>query len=172
MVQPSASSISTSSIAGDSRMSSVSPLKARPRTPRRLPRRVHRAERTLVRKRFFWLDVDLFDLGEEAEVDAELLGDGAEGGDILGEAGAAVADAGAQETGADAAVQAHAARDLLDVGVGGLAEVGDGVDEGDLQREEGVRGVLDDLGALGGGEQQRRRLRDAAACRRWRSACL
>jgi hypothetical protein len=53
MEQPSASSISTRSMAGDSRMSSVSPLKARPSTPRRLPRSVQRAERTLARKRFF-----------------------------------------------------------------------------------------------------------------------
>ncbi len=104
------------------------------------------------------LGVDLLDFGEEAEVDAELLGDGAEGGDVLGEAGAAVADAGAEESGADAAVEAHAAGDLFDVGVGGFAEVGDGVDEGDLEREKGVGGVLDDLGALGGGEQKGRRV--------------
>ena len=101
--------------------------------------------------------VDLFDLGEEAEVDAELLGDGAEGGDVLGEAGATVADAGTEEAGADAAVEADAAGDLLDVCAGGLAEVGDGVDEGDFEGEECVGGVLDDFGGLGGGEQQGRR---------------
>ena len=54
MMQPSASSISTRAMAGDSRMSSVSPLKARPRTARRFPRRFQRAERTLARKRRFW----------------------------------------------------------------------------------------------------------------------
>jgi len=42
----------TRNIAGDSRMSSVPPLKARPSTPRRLPRRVQRALRTLRRKRW------------------------------------------------------------------------------------------------------------------------
>ena len=55
------------------------------------------------------LDVDLLDFGEQVEVDAELLGDRAEGGDVLGKAGAAVADAGAEEARADAAVQADAA---------------------------------------------------------------
>ncbi len=116
----------------------------------------------LAEEALFLLGIDLFDLGEEVEVDAELLGDGAEGGDVLGEAGAAVADAGAKESGADAAVEAHAAGDLLDVGVGGLAEVGDGVDEGDFEREEGVGGVLDDLGALGGGKQSGGGVSDAA----------
>ena len=104
------------------------------------------------------LDVDLFDFGEEVEVDAKLLGDGAEGGYVLGEAGAAVTDAGTEESRADAAVEAHAAGYLLDVGVGGFAEIGDGVDEGDLQGEKGVGGVLDDLRALGGGKQQGRGL--------------
>jgi len=37
---------------------------------------------------------------------------------------------------------------------GGLAEVGDGVDEGDFEGKECVGGVLDDFGGLGGGEQQ------------------
>ena len=103
------------------------------------------------------LGVDLFHLGEEVEVDAELVGDGAEGSDVLGEAGASVTDSGAEEAGADAAVEAHAAGDLLDVCAGGLAEVGDGVDEGDFEGEECVGGVLDDLRRLGGGEQQGRR---------------
>ena len=116
------------------------------------------------------LGVDLFDLGEQAEVDAELLGDGAEGGDILGEAGAAVADAGAQEAWADAAVETHAAGDLLDVGVGGLAEVGDGVDEGDFERQEGVGGVLDDLRRLGGGDAAAAAARLASSSRGWRPA--
>ena len=38
--------------------------------------------------------------------------------------------------------------DLLDVGVGRLAQVGDGVDEGDFHGQEGVGGVLDDLRRL------------------------
>ena len=67
--------------------------------------------------------------------------------DVLGEAGAAVADPGAQEGGADPLVEAHPAGDLADVGADLLADVGDLVDEGDLGRQEGVGGELDHLGA-------------------------
>src|SRR5208283_5754114 len=59
--------------------------------------------------------------------------------------------------GADAAVETDAASDLLDVRAGGLAEVADGVDEGDFEGQECVGGVLDDFGGRGGGEQQGRR---------------
>ena len=67
--------------------------------------------------------------------------------DVLGKQRPAVADAGAQEGGADALVEAHPAGDLGDVGADLLADVGDLVDEGDLGREEGVGGELDHLGA-------------------------
>ena len=75
---------------------------------------------------------------------------------VLGEARAAVAGAGVQEFRADAVVEADAARDVLDVGADLLAQVGDLVDEGDLGREEGVGGVLDQLGGAPVGEQDRR----------------
>jgi len=65
--------------------------------------------------------------------------------DILGEAGAAVAHPGVQETGADALVEAHAARHFDHVRPQTLADVGDLVDEADLGRQEGVGGVLDHL---------------------------
>ena len=47
--------------------------------------------------------VDAHDFIEQAEVISALAGDGAEGHHILGEAGTAVADAGIEEAGADAA---------------------------------------------------------------------
>ncbi len=115
-----------------------------------------------IEEAFFLLEVDLFDLGEDAEVGAELLGDGAEGGYVFGETGAAVADAWTEEAGTDAAVETDAAGDLFHVGLGGLAEIGDCVDEGDLHGEEGVGGVLDDFRTLGGGEEERGRMRDGA----------
>ena len=74
---------------------------------------------------------------------------------VLGEAGAAIARAGMQELLADAAVQTHALGDLLHVGADALAQVGHLVDEGDLGREEGVGRVLDQLGGLERGEQDR-----------------
>ena len=55
---------------------------------------------------------------------------------VLGEARAAVAEAGVQELIADAAVRAHALAHPIDVRAVGLAEVGHLVDEADLRREE------------------------------------
>ena len=57
---------------------------------------------------------------------------------------------------ADAAVEADPAGHRLDVGADLLAQIGHLVDEGDLGREKGVGRVLDQLGALAGGEQHRR----------------
>jgi hypothetical protein len=51
-----------------------------------------------------------------------------------------------QELVADALVHADPLGHLLDVGAELFAEVGDLVDEGDLHGEEGVGGVLDQLG--------------------------
>ena len=65
---------------------------------------------------------------------------------VLGEARAAIAGAGMEELGADAVVEADAARHLLHVGADGFAEIGDLVDEGDLHREEGVGGIFDQFG--------------------------
>src|SRR5690606_4005502 len=69
--------------------------------------------------------------------------------DVLLEAGAAEADGGLEELGADAGVLADGVGDLVNVGAGGLAEGGDGVDRGDALREEGVG---DEFGELGGPE--------------------
>ena len=75
---------------------------------------------------------------------------------VLGEAAAAIARPGVQELGPDAVVEADAARDVLDVGVDRLAQVGDLVDEADLDREEGVGGIFGQLGGPPAGEQDRR----------------
>jgi hypothetical protein len=100
--------------------------------------------------------VDAFDGLEELEIVPQFLGDADESAQVLREAETAEADAGVEEVLADAAVEAHAERDLLDVGLGQLAKAADGVDEGDLGREERIRSVLDDLGALDVGEDHRR----------------
>jgi hypothetical protein len=100
--------------------------------------------------------VDLLDFLEEREVDAELVGDVAECGDVFRETGAAVAYACAQELGTDAAIHAHAAGHFFNVGADRLADVGDDVDEGNFGGEKRVRCVLDDLGRFGRGEQDGR----------------
>ena len=75
---------------------------------------------------------------------------------VLREAGAAIARARMQELGADAVVEADAARDVLHVGADLLAEVRDLVDEGDLDGEEGVGGVFGQFGRAPRRDQQRR----------------
>lgn len=84
------------------------------------------------------------DLGE-----AEVLAEVGEVQDVLLEAGTAVADGGLEELRSDAGVLADGAGDLVDVGTGGLAECGDGIDRGDALGEEGVG---HELGKLGGPE--------------------
>ena len=61
-----------------------------------------------------------------------------------------------EEFPADAVVEADAARHVLHVGADLLAQVRHLVDEGDLDRQEGVGGVLDQLGRAPLGEQHRR----------------
>ena len=66
--------------------------------------------------------------------------------DVLGEARAAVADAGLEEFRADPLVQTHAPRDFLDIGAESLADAGNFVDKADLGCQKRVRGVFDHLG--------------------------
>ena len=56
----------------------------------------------------------------------------------------------------DAIVEADPAGDVLDVGVDRFAQVGDLVDEADLDREEGVGGIFGELGRAPPGDQDRR----------------
>ncbi len=61
-----------------------------------------------------------------------------------------------EEFGPDPAVEADAARHVLDVGADRLAQIGNLVDEGDLGREKGVGGIFDQLRRPPRGEQQGR----------------
>src|SRR6266511_1056318 len=89
---------------------------------------------------------ELDDRVEELEVIAEAPGRMDERVHVPGEAGAAIAQPRLEERPTDAPVEPHALHDLRHIGAGRLADVGDGVDERDLGGEEGVGGVLDDLG--------------------------
>ena len=53
-------------------------------------------------------------------------------------------------------IEPDAARHVVHVGADLVAQVGDLVDVGDLHRQEGVGGILDELGGLEAGEQDRR----------------
>src|SRR5205814_7817371 len=92
----------------------------------------------------------------EPEVVAGTLGDPDQGPRVFREAAPTPTWPGPEELEADASVVAHAEDDLTDIGTHRLTDVGDGVDEGDLGGEEGVRRVLDGLGRSGVGDDDRR----------------
>ena len=71
---------------------------------------------------------------------------------VLREARAAIAGACVEELLADAVVEADALRDILHIRADLLAQVRHLIDEGDLDRKEGVGGVLDQLGRAPRGE--------------------
>ena len=75
---------------------------------------------------------------QQLEVDSVLLRDPVEGRHILGEARTAVAKPRAQKLRPNPAIHAHARRNVLDVRVHSLGQVRHGIDERDLQRQEGI----------------------------------
>ena len=90
--------------------------------------------------------VDVLDRSEHADINALVLGHPDEGAQILGQAGAAEAQAGSEEIAADPGIQTDAPGHGRHVDAELLAQVGHQVDEGDLGGEEGVGRLLDQLG--------------------------
>ena len=78
--------------------------------------------------------VDPYDSLDDVLRGIEFLADLGESERIFGEAWAAIAGAGMKEFAADPPVEADAFGDLLDVGAGFFAEIGDFVDESDFGR--------------------------------------
>ena len=87
---------------------------------------------------------------------AELLGGGHERPHVLRQAATAESEAGVEEGLADATVRTQGSSQRGDVPAGGVAEVGDGIDEADLGGEEGVRARLHQLRGGGVHHHQRR----------------
>jgi len=85
-----------------------------------------------------------------------LLAGGDEGTGVLPEAAAAPPGTGSEEAVTDAAVEADAGDDLVDVRADAFAQSSDLVGVADLEGQEGVRGVLDHLGAGEGRLDHRR----------------
>ena len=71
---------------------------------------------------------------------------GLEGSNVLGQAASAEPDAGAQETTADTIVHADRLGESCHIGPRRVADLGHGVDEGDLRGQERVRTDLDQFG--------------------------
>ena len=154
---PAACSAGTMSSEGASRMSSVLGLKVRPSTPIVRPgTEPPQKSMTLLRHPLLARVVHLDHLLDDGLRRIGLARGVGQRQRILGKARAAEARPGMQELAADAAVEPDAARHVVHVGADLLAQIGDLVDEGDLGREEGVAGVLGDLGRLDVGEHHRR----------------
>ncbi len=73
---------------------------------------------------------------------------------VLGKTETSIAEAGFEELAANARVEAHGMGDFLDVGADFFAEIGDDVGVADFQSEKRIRGVLDELGAVDGGDEE------------------
>ena len=119
-----------------------------PQDPERF---AHHFEEPLLLRR-----IDPLHFLQQIERHAELFADRDEGGDVFRETGAAVADAGVEKIAPDAPIHADAVRHFLDIGAARFADRGDGVDVGNLEREKGIGGVLDQLRAVDVGHQNRR----------------
>src|SRR2546422_9859970 len=74
-----------------------------------------------------------------------------EGLHVLWKTETTIAKPGLEELSADARVESHRMRDFLHVCADFFAKIGDDVGAADFQREEPIRGVLDNFGAAGGG---------------------
>src|ERR1700674_2855671 len=73
---------------------------------------------------------------------------------VLRETETSIAQSGLEELAADARVESHGMGNFLDVCADFFAEIGDHVGVADFEREEGVRGVLDELGAVDGRDEE------------------
>src|SRR5258708_5457893 len=73
---------------------------------------------------------------------------------VLGKTETSIAEACVEELAANARVEAHGMGDFLDVGADFFAEIGDDVGVADFQRQKRIRGVLDEFGAVDGGDEE------------------
>src|SRR6267154_1428218 len=65
-----------------------------------------------------------------------------------------VAKPGLEELSADACVESHGMRHFLDIGADFFAEIGDYIGVADFQREKRIGSMLDELGAIDGGDEE------------------
>lgn len=89
--------------------------------------------------------IDMFHFLQQGEGNAQRAADVDEGFDVLREAGAPVAQSRVEEVAGDSLVHADAFRHQFHVRSRFFADLGDGVDVGNFQGQEGVGGVLDEL---------------------------
>ena len=101
--------------------------------------------------------IDAHDLVQQPELVSALPRHRAECHQVLGKTRSAVADSGIQKARTDAAVGPDALANLLHVRSHRFANRCDRVDKRNLHGQKSVGGVLDQFGALGAGDDERRR---------------
>src|SRR5579864_419117 len=106
--------------------------------------------------------IDTLCFAENGEVHAISFREADKSLEILGEAETAEPEAGTEEVRADARIQTDAVQDFLDIRAELLGEIGDHVGVRNLEGEEGIRGVLDELGAIDRGDEPGRWVRGRA----------
>ena len=107
--------------------------------------------------------VDLLGFFEHVEIDAGMFGEADKSLNVLGQAEAAEAKSRIQELAADARIEPHGVDNFLNIGSDSFTQVGNHVGVGNFQGEERVGGVLDEFGAVDGGEHELGRFRGRAA---------
>src|SRR5438874_4296207 len=107
--------------------------------------------------------VDLLGVFEHVEVHARTLREADKRLNVFGQAEAAKTESRAQKLRADARVEAHGMDDFLDISANFFAQIGNHVGVGNFQGEERIGGVLDEFGAVDGGNDQFWRFRRGAA---------
>src|SRR6266704_692789 len=115
------------------------------------------------------LSVDAFGGLQDVKVHADGRRQVNESLNVLRETETSIAEAGLEELSTDTRVEAHGMSDFFHVGADFFAEIGNHVGITDFQREKGIRGVLDELGAVDGGNEKlgfaawREKIRDGGA---------
>src|SRR5205807_6364608 len=89
--------------------------------------------------------IDALNFLEQAEIVTQLFGDFDERAQVLRKATAPEAQTGVEKSSSDARVHADAVGDFLHVGACSFANDRNRVDVGNLPRQKGVGGVLDQL---------------------------
>src|SRR5208337_238648 len=91
---------------------------------------------------------------EHFKVNADRSGEVNEGLNVFRKAEPAEAQTCLQELGSDAGIEPHGVSHFLDIGANALAEIGNDVGIADFQGQEGIRSMLDQFGAVDGGDEQ------------------
>ncbi len=138
-------------------MSSVLGLKVKPSTPTFLPRisppTAAITLRPMARLRLSLMAIVVFNQTDRAIVILRGLGQRQR---ILRKARAAIAGSRMQELGADPAIEADAARHVLNIRPDLFAQIGHLVDEGNLHRKKRVGSIFDQFGGASRGKKKRR----------------